>query len=477
MERAEAEAAAAARPNPGAEEILRWLRDRGLRVGIISRNRQCSIKRALENFTCTRPSDFDLIITRDMPVAPKPSPDSIRLAAERLCLATGQILMVGDNPLDVQAGVSAGSPTVLLRAAPPTPPPAQTCDYTISRLKELTDIVRLRLPLPAGKFPNDLLQGLLDELHFEDASVLINPGIGEDTAAVRVDGEEVLVLKSDPITFATDSIGQYAVVINANDIATSGALPRWFLTTLLFPCLTTPLAIIAVVRDLARGCRRYGITLCGGHTEITDAVTRPVVTGMLAGTVARRNLLDKKNMQPGNRILLTKALAVEGTAIIAREFADRLRELGLADSEIEVGRNFLADISILTEAAEGRRSTGTRAMHDVTEGGLATALEELSLAGGHRLRIHVDRIPILPETEKICRRLGLNPLGLIGSGSLLICCAAENCSALEENIRARGIAVTCIGEVTHAGRGVEALRGGHPVPWPTFAVDEITRLF
>ena len=108
-------------------------------------------------------------------------------------------------------------------------------DFTVSGLEEIQDIVRLGLPLSSGKLPNDLLENFLDEFDFHDPSVLINAGVGEDAAAVDIDKEEVLVIKSDPITFATDAIGYYAVLINANDIATSGAIPRWFLTTLLFP--------------------------------------------------------------------------------------------------------------------------------------------------------------------------------------------------------------------------------------------------
>ena len=121
-------------------------------------------------------------------------------------------------------------------------------------------LVRLGIPLPPGKLPNDLLREFLNQFVFDDPSILVNPGVGEDTAAINVESEEVLVLKSDPITFATDSIGQYAVLINANDIATSGARPRWLLTTLLFPCGITPSGIQHVFDELKETCRRWDIT-------------------------------------------------------------------------------------------------------------------------------------------------------------------------------------------------------------------------
>ena len=285
------------------------------------------------------------------------------------------------------------------------------------------------------------------------------------------------MLKSDPITFATDAIGHYAVLVNANDIATSGAVPRWLLTTLLFPPGTAASEILEVMNDLKTVAAQWGITLCGGHTEISDAVTRPVVTGMLAGEVARGDLIDKRHMRPGDSVLMTKRAAAEGTAIIAREFAGRLTRLGLAADVIDACKAFLADISVLAEAAIAGRTKGVSAMHDVTEGGVATALEELSIAGRHRIRIHLDRIPVFPQTRTVCRLLDLHPLGLIASGSLLICCRETAADCLQEKIRAAGIEATCIGRVMDGGRGVEALDKGRPANWPHFEVDEIARLF
>jgi hydrogenase maturation factor len=117
-------------------------------------------------------------------------------------------------------------------------------------------------------------------------------------------------------------------------------------------------------------------------------------------------------------------------------------------------------------------------MHDVTEGGLATALEELAAAGKHRIRAFAERVPILDETAKVCRLLGIHPLGLIGSGSLLICCGPEASDLLVRSISAAGIEATCIGEVLRRGTGIEAINdAGESSPWPHFEVDEIAHLF
>jgi len=170
----------------------------------------------------------------------------------------------------------------------------------------------------------------------------------------------------------------------------------------------------------------------------------------------------------------------EATSIIAREIPQRLRESGMSEAEIERCRGFLLDpgISVLREARIAAQSGTVSAMHDITEGGLATALRELSSAGGHRIRVYRDRIPVYRETEALCRMLGLNPLGLIGSGSLLIACKSSAAEGLMAALGTAGIEVVCVGEVLHGEAGVEAVdQKGNLVPWPEFEVDEITRLF
>jgi hydrogenase maturation factor/beta-phosphoglucomutase-like phosphatase (HAD superfamily) len=477
LERLDLASAAASVPVADAAAIVRYLRSKNLRLAIHSRKSLSSSQRVLKKLAPIRLSDFDVIICREELLRHPPGTNSIQLVAQKMNLPVEQMLVVTGDPDSLRTARFAGAISAFYDPFLDAESTGEDYRFHISRLNEIKNIVRLGIPLPTGKLPNDLLREFLNQFVFDDPSILINPGVGEDTAAVDVAPEEVLVLKSDPITFATDSIGQYAVLINANDIATSGARPRWLLTTLLFPYGVTASEIRQVINELKEFCQRWDITLCGGHTEITDAVVRPVVAGMMAGTVARNNLIDKRNMGPGDRILFTKGVAVEGTAIIAREFGDRLKALGMADAEVDSCREFLAEISIIQEAQIAAASKATTAMHDVTEGGLATAVQELSIAGGHRLKIDVDRIPILSETRKIGRLLGINPLGLIGSGSLLICCREDGCETLMSAIRQAGIAVSCIGEVQEKGQGVAAVKNSIPTDWPQFEVDEITQLF
>jgi hydrogenase expression/formation protein HypE len=476
LDRFELDGAAASRPNTGAEEIVASIRKAGLPVGILTRNSRASVCRALENFPALSIADIDVMVTREDPVRIKPSGEGVMLAARKMGVNPAHILVVGDYHFDMHAGSDAGSLTAYLSNGRPVPADL-SCRFMVETLSDLEPIIENGLSLPAGKLPNPFLETLLACYSIDDPSVIVGPSVGEDTAAVDIDGEAVLVLKTDPITFATESIGRYAVSVNANDLATAGTAARWMLTTLLLPVGFSRSQVRRIFSDLHDACTAGGITLCGGHTEITDAVRRPVVAGMMAGTVARRDLIRKQQMAPGDRVLVTKGVAVEGTAIIAAEFRDLLLEKGMTDAQIEDCKAFQSMISILPEARIAWAIDGVSALHDVTEGGIATALAELSQAGGRGLCIRRDSLPVYPLTRRMGEILGIDPLGLIGSGSLLICCRPDHAPRLISELEKNDIAVADIGEVVRNPPGIDALECGSPVPWPRFDVDEITRLF
>jgi hydrogenase maturation factor len=271
-------------------------------------------------------------------------------------------------------------------------------------------------------------------------------------------------------------VARYAVLANANDVATSGATPRWFLSTLLLPPGSSASEVLALARDIQEVCAACDVSLCGGHTEITDAVSRPLVIGTMAGTVDAAGLVDKRRMREGDRILLTKGIAIEGTGLVAREFTQRLADEGMTALELAECAAFLDRMSIVEEARLAGSFSGVSALHDVTEGGLAAAVRELGAAGGRRLRIDMDRIPVYAQTARVCSILGIDPLGLIGSGSLLITCSAADAAAVIAAIAAVDIEITDIGEVLSPGKEVEAYSHGVRVAWPRFARDEVSRL-
>jgi HAD superfamily hydrolase (TIGR01509 family) len=476
LDRFELDGAGASQPNAGAEQLVDSIKAAGLPVGILTRNSRASVIRALENFSTLRLVDIDVMVTREDPVKIKPSGEGVLLAARKMGVDPANVLVVGDFSFDVQAGRNAGALTAYLANGRPAPAALES-RFVLETLLDLEPILADGVSLPAGKLPNAFLGELLDRYGIEDPSVIVGPSVGEDTAAVDIDGEKVLVLKTDPITFATESIGQYAVLVNANDLATAGAEARWMLATLLLPCGFSRNQVRRIFEDLHDACTAWGISLCGGHTEITDAVCRPVVAGMMAGTITRNDLIRKHRMAPGDRVLVTKGVAVEGTAIIAAEFRNLLLEKGMTAAEIDACSRYQSMISILPEARIAWTVGGVSALHDVTEGGIATALTELSHAGGRGMRIRRDALPVFPQTRRMGEALGIDPLGLIGSGSLLVCCRPDRVCRLLSELKQAAIMATDIGVVTEDGPGIDAVEKEIQVDWPHFEVDEITRLF
>jgi hydrogenase expression/formation protein HypE len=333
-------------------------------------------------------------------------------------------------------------------------------------------------PLLSGKLPPDLLATLLAGAVTDDPRVLVGPRVGVD-AAVLDFGERVLVAKSDPITFATEAIGWYAVQVNANDLAVMGATPRWFLATLLLPEGTTEEAVEALFNPLLVACRELGISLVGGHTEITSAVRQPVVCGQMLGEAARDRLVRSDGARPGDRLLLTKAIPLEATSILARERRDELLTRGWSAAALDRAAAVLYDpgISVVREALLAASLGAATAMHDPTEGGLATGLRELAGASRVGLRVHPDRIPVLADGAGLCTALGLDPLGAIASGSLLLAVPPERAPGLLSAYEREGIACADIGEVVPAERGMVMVEAAGDRELPLFARDEIARLF
>jgi hydrogenase maturation factor len=333
--------------------------------------------------------------------------------------------------------------------------------------------------LNIGKLDAALLGELLKRFPVTDPRVVVGPRVGEDVAVIDL-GDRYLLAKTDPITFATDEIGWYAVHVNANDIATAGAAPKWFLATLLLPeGQTTAEDVTAIFDQLATACRELNVALIGGHTEITYDLNRPILVGQMLAEVDKERLVTTAGAQVGDDVILTKGVAVEGTAIIAREKGDALRAAGVAPGLIERAARFLhtPGISVVRDALVAVEVAPVHAMHDPTEGGLATGLHEVADAAGVGLRVERERIPILPECRALCAPFGLDPLGLIASGSLLITVAPADIPAVCDALARAGIDAAVIGRVTPSSAGRVLVEAGRETPLPRFDQDEIGKLF
>ena len=331
---------------------------------------------------------------------------------------------------------------------------------------------------PVGKLPIGTLERFLKRNRIKDPRVVVGPGIGEDAAVIDTGGSRYLIAKTDPITFTADQIGWYAVHINANDIVTMGARPLWYLATLLLPeHLTTQDLAEKIFQDTMKACKSIGVSLIGGHTEITCGLSRPIVVGQMLGEVEKHRLVRTNGARPGDAIILTKGIAIEGTAVIAREHPDEMREV-LGNQTLLRCRNFMykPGISVLKEALAATECSSIHAMHDPTEGGLATALHEVAWAAGVGLLIRADAVSVFPETQVICNHYHLNPMGLIASGALLIILPANEAEKVLTHLRAQRIIATNIGEVTERRKGVKLLTADGRRDLPLYEQDELTKI-
>ena len=331
---------------------------------------------------------------------------------------------------------------------------------------------------PAGKLPSADLKALLSKIQQRDERLMVGPMFGEDAAILDM-GDRCLIVTTDPITFATDRIGWYAVHVNANDIAAMGARPRWFFTVLLIPEAPKNSSLIeTIMLDIRKACDSLNISIAGGHNEITSQIDRPIVIGQMLGEVDKEKLIRKTSLLEGDLILLTHGIAIEGTAILAKEKGNILRDK-ISSEQLTKAENYLFEPGIsVVEAALTATETGeVHAMHDPTEGGLLSGLYELAEAAGLGLRVLQNRINVLPETQAICTALGVNPLRLIASGALLIGTTPKGAPKIAAKLEARGIHTTVIAEARNISEGRVIEHAGHLTPLVPSERDEIARLF
>lgn len=330
-------------------------------------------------------------------------------------------------------------------------------------------------PLPAGKLPGWLLRKVLPG-SARDPDILVGPGLGRDAAAIAV-GERVLVAKNDPITFASEGGAAHLVEVNANDVACMGATPRWLLVTALLPHGVTPADVLNQFAELRETCRQRSVELIGGHTEIVPGLVRPILVGMMLGDAASHELVRPGEARPGDVLLITKGLAIEGTALLARERADVLQER-VGGELVRAAASLLDEpgISILAEAEIARRTGEITALHDPTEGGFASAVRELAIVSGAGVEIEAEAIPILDETRAVAEALGIDPLGMLASGSLLIATRAEGVATILRGMESAGIPVSVVGRLTEDPEEASLIVGGERRPLPEFAVDEVARV-
>jgi hydrogenase expression/formation protein HypE len=333
--------------------------------------------------------------------------------------------------------------------------------------------------LPVGKLRAELLERFLGKLEAQSPRIIVGPRVGEDAAVLDM-GDRYLVATMDPITCATDELGWYALCVNANDLAVRGARPLWFLATLLLPEQgTSEQRAEDLFTELGAACAELEVALVGGHTEVTAGLPRPVVVGCMLGEVDKDRLVTTAGAREGDTLLLTKGVPLEGAAILARERGAEAARRGVPAEVLDRARGFLRrpGICVLPEARVACRAARIHAMHDPTEGGLATACWELAQAAEVGVRVYRAQVPVLSEGRLLCEAFGLDPLGTIASGSLLLAVDPADADSVVAACRGAGIPCATIGKVTPASEGVTLVSGGIARPMPCFSQDEISKIF
>jgi hydrogenase maturation factor len=330
---------------------------------------------------------------------------------------------------------------------------------------------------PAGKLPPAALNAALAALPMTDPRVTIGPALGEDAAAVTL-GERTLVIATDPVTFATDRLGWYVVHVNANDVAVMGAPPCWFSCVVLLPERNASQTLVdTIMAEVGQTCAALGVTVVGGHTEVTVGLTRPLVVGQMIGEVDTDRLVRKQRLAPGDTVLLAGYAAIEGTALLARELGERL-VVTVGETVLQRARDLLVQpgISVVRAALAAASGAPVHAMHDPTEGGILGGLWELAAVARVGLDVAADRIPLLPETREVCEALHIDPLALLASGALLIGVAPGDVRGVTQALAAEGVPVCAIANVLEAAAGVTITRDGARRDLVPPARDEAARI-
>ncbi len=301
------------------------------------------------------------------------------------------------------------------------------------------------MELKPGKIPENILKrSVLGKISGKRPEVLLGSGVGEDCCVLAHFSDEVFVMSTDPITAAEKNTGDLAVLVTANDLASAGAEPVGILLTVLLPVGTTEEDISSLMGEVTDKCRELSIEIMGGHTEITDVVKKPLLSVTGVGKCPKDRVITTGGAKPGMDLIVTKAIGLEGTSIIASEHRKELLTKLPADL-IDRAASFINEISVVEDGLTAA-AAGASAMHDVTEGGIYGALWELAEASDVGLDCDLKKIPIRQETVEICEFYGIDPYRLISSGSMLI--AAKDGNGVIEALKEKGIAASYIGRTT-----------------------------
>jgi hydrogenase maturation factor len=335
--------------------------------------------------------------------------------------------------------------------------------------------------LKVGKLDIKTLKTFLERNTILDPRVVVGPKIGEDAAVIDPGKatDHYWVVTSDPITFTTEEIGYYGVVVNLNDVATMGAIPKWFLATLLFPEKSDLRTIERVFRQIHNACHRFRISFIGGHTEITPGIKKMILSGHMIGEVKKEKLVTTSGARSGDLLLLVKGVCIEGTSILAREKEAELLKRRVPPSLIRKAKRFIFDpgIDVLRPARIACEVASIHSMHDPTEGGVINGLIEMAWASEKEIEVDLEKVFIYKESRTLCQEFGLNPLGVIASGALLLAISPSDFSPIQKAFGKNSIPLQVIGKVKRGPARVLRIDQKGLKELKPFPRDEILKIY
>jgi len=321
------------------------------------------------------------------------------------------------------------------------------------------------MKLPLGKIPKDVLEKVVfKNLGIKRKEVVLGPSAGIDGAVIDL-GDKSLITAMDPITGAIDRVGWLAVNINANDVATFGVEPMFFLSCILLPEEADRKIIETICVQMDKAAKKLGIAIVGGHCEVTPGLTNPIVVGCAMGMTEKGNYVTAGGAKLGDKLILTKSAGIEGTAILAADREEQLKKT-LKPIMLRNAKKFYDNISVVKDAVAAFKTGAVHAMHDPTEGGLAGGIHEMADASNLGVKIYEEKIRIAPETVWICDFFRIDPLQLIASGSLLIAAKRNSADKVVKVLEKNEIIAAVIGEflsspkeriIVRKGGGLEKL--------------------
>lgn len=458
-------------PHPDMIILLKNLKKAGIKTGIITRNCRKAAEKIIKKFSIP----FDVLLTRDDVKRVKPDTYHLEKIIEKMGIKKDASIIVGDHYFDILCGKKAGILTCgIVRDGKFENIGAEEPDFIFESgegLAYLTGIKKFK----SGKLPAPFLNYLIKKYTSVGKEIIRGPGIGVDCAIFKTKSN-IIHAKSDPIMLVSKDVGYYLININANDISVSGGKPEWFLSTIVFPENISFYEIEDVFRQISEECKELDIKWVGGHTEIFPPAKSLITSGFMLGTPLKRKKAGK--IKRGDNIFIVKEAGIEAASIIAREKESYLKKF-FSERYIEKVKNSIKNpgIGVSEQAQFLWENFKIKLMHDPTEGGISTALYELSKVSGYKISVFFENIPFYPPAKKLCKIFNLNISGIISSGCIIGITSEDEVRKIEKAYKKKKVKFAVIGKLEEKGYGVFIKKGKKYIKMVEFQKDEITRLF